>query len=95
MGRIEISRKNVAGITGTTEDWIWFQLSLINEDLILEDGVGSKDERFGLKDLGKCLLKFGENHFDPKGNKPLLYFQVLLLCDEFERVSHLPRIRME
>lgn len=44
-------------------------------------------ERFTLRDLAKVLVKFGENHFDPKGQRPLLYFQVLLLSGNFERVS--------
>lgn len=83
IGRTELSRKNVAGVTSTTEDWIWFQLSLVREESSLE-GLG--EERFTLRDLGKCLVRFGEAHFDPKGNKPMPYFQVLLLCGEFERV---------
>ncbi|CEQ40752.1 SPOSA6832_02404, partial [Sporobolomyces salmonicolor] len=28
IGRVEISRRNVPGVTQTTEDWLWFQLML-------------------------------------------------------------------
>lgn len=84
IGRVEINRRNVPGVTQTTEDWLWFQLSLVRET----EGAGeAPHEKFGLRDLAKVLVKFGEGHFDPKGNKPMLYFQVLLLCGQFERVS--------
>ncbi|ORY89113.1 NIC-domain-containing protein [Leucosporidium creatinivorum] len=82
IGRVEINRRNVPGVTQTTEDWLWFQLSLVRET----EGAGeAPHEKFGLRDLAKVLVKFGEGHFDPKGNKPMLYFQVLLLCGQFER----------
>ena len=84
IGRVEITRRNVPGVTQTTEDWLWFQLSLVREG---ETGGEAPHERFGLRDLAKVLVKFGEGHFDPKGTKPMLYFQVLLLCGQFERVS--------
>ncbi|SCZ89311.1 BZ3500_MvSof-1268-A1-R1_Chr1-1g01098 [Microbotryum saponariae] len=86
IGRVEINRRNVPGVTQTTEDWLWFQLSLVRE---AEAGgvVGTEapHERYGLRDLAKVLVKFGEAHFDPKGNRPMLYFQVLLLSGQFER----------
>lgn len=81
---MEISRRNVPGVTQTTEDWLWFQLSLIREN---EAAGEAPHERYGLRDLGRVLVKFGEAHFDPKGNRPVLYFQVLLLSGQFERVS--------
>lgn len=83
IGRVELSRRNVPGVTQTTEDWLWFQLSLVREN----EGPGeAPHERYGLRDLGRVLVKFGEGHFDPKGNRPVLYFQVLLLSGQFERV---------
>ncbi|GAA6062838.1 hypothetical protein JCM10212_001844 [Sporobolomyces blumeae] len=81
LGRVEISRRNVPGVTQTTEDWLWFQLSLVRET----EGQGeAPHERYGLRDLANVLRKFGEGHFDPKGTRPLLYFQVLLLSGQFE-----------
>lgn len=83
IGRVEINRRNVPGVTQTTEDWLWFQLSLVRET----EGQGeAPHESYGLRDLAAVLLKFGEAHFDPKGTRPLLYFQVLLLSGQFERV---------
>lgn len=85
IGRVELSRRNVVGVTQTTEDWLWFQLSLVRED---DGGVGEASyEKYGLRELQGVLVKFGEGHFDPKGVRPLLYFQVLLLSGQFERVS--------
>jgi nuclear pore complex protein Nup93 len=84
IGRVEINRRNVPGVTQTTEDWLWFQLSLVRET----EGQGeAPHEKYGLRDLAAVLLKFGEAHFDPKGTRPLLYFQVLLLSGQFERVG--------
>ncbi|GAA6021747.1 hypothetical protein JCM10207_008563 [Rhodosporidiobolus poonsookiae] len=87
LGRVEIQRRNVPGVTNTTEDWLWFQLSLVRES----DAQGeAPHERYGLRDLAGVLRKFGEAHFDPKGTRPLLYFQVLLLSGQFERaIAHL------
>ncbi|GAA5992093.1 hypothetical protein JCM11641_002537 [Rhodosporidiobolus odoratus] len=86
IGRVEINRRNVPGVTQTTEDWLWFQLSLVREP---EGGMGAAEEapheKYGLRDLAAVLRKFGEQHFDPKGTRPLLYFQVLLLSGQFER----------
>lgn len=90
IGRVEINRRNVPGVTQTTEDWLWFQLSLVREP---EGGMGVAEEapheKYGLRDLAAVLRKFGEQHFDPKGTRPLLYFQVLLLSGQFERVRRL------
>lgn len=85
IGRAEISRRNIPGVTNTTEDWLWLQLMLVRE---ASDSSEPAHERFTLRDLAKVLVKFGENHFDPKGQRPLLYFQVLLLSGDFERVRH-------
>jgi nuclear pore complex protein Nup93 len=92
IGRVEIQRRNVPGVTQTTEDWLWFQLSLVRESGAA--GAGGEEEapheRYGLRDLAAVLRKFGEKHFDPKGTRPLLYFQVLLLSGQFERVRIYP-----
>ncbi|TIA94364.1 hypothetical protein E3P81_00121 [Wallemia ichthyophaga] len=82
VGRAELSRRNLQSITTTTEDWLWLQLSLVRESAPGED---SPSESFGLRELAGLLLKFGDKHFDPKGNNPIKYFTVLLLCGQFER----------
>lgn len=80
IGRLELNRKNVPGVTLKTEDWLWFQLSLVRESV--DDPA---HEEYGLDELARVLVGFGERHFDPKGNKPMLYTQILLLCGQFER----------
>ncbi|KAG5646921.1 hypothetical protein DXG03_001997 [Asterophora parasitica] len=57
MGKLEPSRRNVANITTTTEDWIWFQLSTVDED---EEG--------GLRALADVLIGYGERHFEVPGS---------------------------
>ncbi|KAK0555403.1 nuclear pore complex subunit [Tilletia horrida] len=46
--------------------------------------AGSRD-RYTLYDLGQKILSFGEAHFDPKGQRALFYFQVLVMAGQFER----------
>lgn len=93
IGRTEISRRNIPGVTNTTEDWLWVQLMLVRDQP--ESSNEPAHERFGLQDLAKVLVKFGENHFDPKGQRPLLYFQILLFCGQFERVRAGPESRCD
>lgn len=96
FGRADLAKKNVPGVTDKTEHWLWLQLALIREEsaeglsnappaqsqaLVLGSG-----EKFGLREFGTSLRKFGEKHWDPKGNRPGLYFQVLLMSGQFERV---------
>ena len=84
LGRVDLSKRNVPGVTQTTEDWIWFQLSLLREEEDEDEVAGH--EKYGLKELGKVLRRFGEGHFSPGGKRPLLYFQVLVLSGQFELV---------
>ncbi|KAM6497845.1 nucleoporin-interacting protein NIC96 [Amanita muscaria] len=77
MGRLEPSRRNVPHVTTTTEDWMWFQLAMVDED---EDG--------GLRGLADVLLGYGERHFDGPENRPSrrgVWGGVLLMCGQFER----------
>ncbi|RKP34751.1 hypothetical protein BJ085DRAFT_16606 [Dimargaris cristalligena] len=82
IGRCELARKSVPAVVQTTEDYIWLQLMLIRETSSSEE---VPDERYTLRDLQKLLLRFGANHFNPNGNNPVLYFQVLLLSAQFEQ----------
>jgi nuclear pore complex protein Nup93 len=40
-----------------------------------------------LKEMGELVGKFGERHFDPRGDRPVFWFQVLMFVGEFEKVS--------
>ncbi|ORX90251.1 NIC-domain-containing protein [Basidiobolus meristosporus CBS 931.73] len=85
LGRCELKQKTVADVIQTTEDYLWLQLTLIRESIDPSDLV---HERYSLRDLQTLLLKFGAAHFNPKGNNPIHYFQVLLLSCQFERAVH-------
>ncbi|KAF9542861.1 nucleoporin-interacting protein NIC96 [Agrocybe pediades] len=78
MGKLEPSRRSVPLVTTTTEDWLWFQFSMVDED---EDG--------GLRALTEVLLGYGERHFDGPANQPNsrrgVWAGVLLMCGQFER----------
>ncbi|EIN13233.1 nucleoporin-interacting protein NIC96 [Punctularia strigosozonata HHB-11173 SS5] len=77
MGKLEPTRRTVALVTMTTEDWLWFQLSMADED-----------EQGGLRGLAQVLLGYGEQHFDgPAGQKSRrgVWAGVLLMCGQFER----------
>ncbi|KIM52369.1 hypothetical protein SCLCIDRAFT_1164109 [Scleroderma citrinum Foug A] len=72
LGRLEPSRRSVPHVTMTTEDWLWFQLAMVDEE---EEG--------GLRGLTEALLSYGEHHFEAarKG----VWASVLLMCGQFER----------
>ncbi|KAF4572443.1 Nuclear pore protein [Pleurotus pulmonarius] len=77
MGRLEPSRRNVPQVTTTTEDWLWFQLSMVDEE-----------EHGGLRGLAEVLLGYGEHHFEPlnqQGSRRGVWAGVLLMCGQFER----------
>jgi len=78
IGKLEPSRRSVAHVTTTTEDWLWFQLSMVSEE---EDG--------GLRALSDVLLSYGERHFDGAPGQPGarrgMWAGVLLMCGQFER----------
>ncbi|EKM60434.1 uncharacterized protein PHACADRAFT_246372 [Phanerochaete carnosa HHB-10118-sp] len=78
MGKIDPGRRSVAQVTVTIEDWLWFQLSMVDED-----------EHGGLRALAEVLLGYGERHFEggagQKGTKHGVWAGVLLMCGQFER----------
>ncbi|KAG8959138.1 hypothetical protein FRC03_008401 [Tulasnella sp. 419] len=61
MAKIEPHKKSLPIVTATTEDWVWFQLAMVDE----HDGVG-------LRELGDVLESYGEKHFgvDPSAGSP-------------------------
>ncbi|OAV94325.1 hypothetical protein PTTG_03009 [Puccinia triticina 1-1 BBBD Race 1] len=93
IGRIEIQRKNVPVAIASMEDWVWLQLVLVKEtDPALDhpvssnnNSISSAQDRYGLEEFAQVIAKYGENHFDPNGNRPLMYFRVLLMSGQFEK----------
>lgn len=67
-------------MTTTTEDWLWLQLAMVDEE-----------EAGGLRGLAEVLIGYGERHFDGAPNQPEsrrgVWAGVLLMCGQFERVS--------
>ncbi|EIM91909.1 nucleoporin-interacting protein NIC96 [Stereum hirsutum FP-91666 SS1] len=87
MGRLDPSRRSVPLVTATTEDWLWFQLSMLDED----------EEGSGLNSLGEVLMGYGERYFEGGGasagaegqaqakGRTGLWASVLLMTGQFER----------
>ncbi|KAJ3138806.1 hypothetical protein HK100_012202 [Physocladia obscura] len=84
LGRCEMNSKIIKGldVCPSVEDYLWLQLMLIDEDA---SGNTSRNDRYTLRDMSAHMQKFGANHFSPQNRTPHVYFQVLLLCGEFER----------
>jgi nuclear pore complex protein Nup93 len=83
MGRVEPSRRSVPLATATTEDWLWFQLAMVDE------------EEQGLAALADVLLGYGEAHFDAQGKRRGVWAGVLVMCGQFERVGALSSWRKD
>lgn len=76
IGRLDPNRRAVRRATNTAEDWIWFQLAMVDED-----------EGNGLRELGKVLEGYGEKHFEGGGGaKKGMWARVLMVCGLFEQV---------
>lgn len=79
IGKLDPSRRTVPLVTATTEDWLWFQLAMLDE----RDGGG-------LRALGEVLMGYGERHFEgTPGQKARkgMWARVLIICGQFERVG--------
>ncbi|TPX38061.1 hypothetical protein SmJEL517_g00295 [Synchytrium microbalum] len=87
LGRCELSKKNPGQeVASNAEDYLWYQLCLVQEDTT----DLAPPEKYTIRDVAKHLMGFGSQHFAPPGKPPTIWFQILLLCGEFERaVEHL------
>ncbi|KAJ3760991.1 nucleoporin-interacting protein NIC96 [Lentinula raphanica] len=83
IARLDVTRRSIANVTTTTEDWLWMQFAMVDESSSDENDDGS------LASLTKVLLAYGERHFEPAagsdGQKSGLWASVLLMCGQFER----------
>ena len=79
-GKLEPSRRSISQVTTTTENWLWFQLAMVDEN---EDG--------GFRALAEVLLGYGERDFDGLPNQPGLrrgvWAGVPLMYGQLERVG--------
>ncbi|KAH7100231.1 nucleoporin-interacting protein NIC96 [Auriculariales sp. MPI-PUGE-AT-0066] len=75
IGRLDPGKRTVQAVTGGIEDWMWFQLAMVDED----DGLG-------LKDLQDVVLGYGERYFEPpKTGVRGTWVKVLTLCGAYEQ----------
>lgn len=84
MGRFDTAKKFPQPLVSSTENWLWLQLCMVTESAE-GDAQDPTLRTHTLHDLAQKLEKYGEAHFDPKGTRPLHYFQLLLLVGEFEK----------
>ncbi|KDN50351.1 NIC-domain-containing protein [Tilletiaria anomala UBC 951] len=90
IGRIDPRKRFPVSLVRNSENWLWLQLSLVREhlssasDAIDDTGINGRDS-YTLQDVAATVLNFGEAHFDPKGNRPYHYFQILILVGQLER----------
>lgn len=83
LGKCDVS-KSFATICNTTQDFIWLKLTMISES---EDPIppGFTSNDYSLSKLQNLLIEYGPDHFTKSGKNPLLYFQVLLMSQQFEK----------
>lgn len=79
LGRCDLQRKTIPEVIQTTEDYLWLQLWLVREGVVLPE-----ESSYTLADLQQIVRDFGPSVFDPKNNNPLRYFFALLLVGLFE-----------
>jgi nuclear pore complex protein Nup93 len=78
IGKCELQIKSIRNpdVIATTDDYLWLQMMLMNEDATKIDDI----ERYSLADFSKKMQKLGLAHF----KTTTVWFMVLLLCGEFE-----------
>jgi nuclear pore complex protein Nup93 len=86
LGRQEIHKKNIPDVIQHTEDWMWFQLSLVREVPSVGSGLAGKNAGYSLKDLGALVVKYGEADLKEGKVRSMVYFQRLLMTAQFEKV---------
>lgn len=97
MGRFEVRKRFPSSLTSNSGNWLWLQLAMVREPPVVENslfgassatldegGIAGRDS-YTLGYLASIVTSYGEAHFDPKGNNPYNYFQLLLLVGQFER----------
>jgi nuclear pore complex protein Nup93 len=62
----------------SVQDWLWFQLQMLGS----KKTQASKE--FNLYELQRQVEKYGASHFNRDGKNPFLYFQILLMTQQFE-----------
>lgn len=90
VGRCDLSRKVLEGVSTTLEDWIWLTVSLAREVTRADEAAG---EYYGLEDVRSTVEEIGQRHFSaPSENSSgyATFFYLQILVGMFEKaVSYL------
>lgn len=90
IGRCELGKRSIEGITQGSEDWVWLQFNLAREVNRIDEVAG---DVFGLEEVRDTLREIGERYFT-KGSEGIggygVYFFLQILGGMFEQaVSYL------
>ena len=90
IGRCELAKRSIDGISQGVEDWMWLQFSLAREVNRVEESAG---DVFGLEEVRETIREIGQRHFS-KGAEGTggygTYFYLQILGGMFEQaVSYL------
>ena len=85
MGRCELQKRSIDGITTDMMDWIWLQFVLAREYSRVDEFA---HEAFGLDDIRQSIKEVGERYFGPGSdvaNAPTTLFFMQVLAGMFEK----------
>lgn len=84
IGRCDVHRRSLDGITNDMNDWTWLQFSLAREYSRVDEFA---HEAFGLDELRVSIKEIGERYFNASSdiaNAPTTYFFMQILAGMFE-----------
>lgn len=85
LGRCELQKRNLDGITNDMMDWLWLQFALAREYSRVDEFA---HEAFGLEELRLSIKDIGERYFGPTSdvaNAPTTLFFMQILAGMFEK----------
>ena len=77
-------------VAPTSEDYMWLKLSVMWESTepLPESIYGIDSQYLSLSHFQSSLLARGEQHFNADGRRPLTYFKILLMSQQFEQALY-------
>lgn len=85
VGRCDVNRRNLDGVTNDMMDWLWLQFALAREYSRVDEFA---HEAFGLEELRASIKQIGERYFGPGSdiaNAPTTFFFMQVLAGMFEK----------
>jgi len=85
IGRCELQKRSLDGVTNDMMDWIWLQFALAREYNRVDEFA---HEAFGLDELRSSIKEIGERYFGPASdvaNAPTTFFFMQILAGMFEK----------